>query len=110
MLEIGFGLLLICFGVQALVGGIFLWLAVKLFGESGKLVALMITYIITSIVSWIVPFGGLLGLILLIYLVKRFTSAGTGVAIAIAVIANVFAFGAVVTVVLLILGEELFFY
>ena len=112
MLEMGLGLILISFGVQALVGGVFLWVAMKMFGEEGRLVPLMVAYIIASIIAWIFPFGSgaLLLLALLAYMVKRFTSAGTGVSIAISVIANFFAFGVVAVVIYLVLGEDLYFY
>lgn len=110
MFEMGLGLLLIAFGVQTLVGGVCLWVAMRMFGESGKLIAMMISYIVTSIIWWVVPFGGIVGLILLVFLVKQFTTAETGTAIGIVIVADIFAIGAVAVIILFILGESLLFF
>ena len=110
MYEMGLGLLLIGFGVFTLVGGVALWIAVKMFGEQGKLIAMMMSYVIASIIWWVVPFGGIVSLILLVFLIKQFTTAETGTAIGIVFVADIIAFGAVVLIILVVLGETLLFF
>lgn len=110
MFEMGLGLLLIAFGVFTLIGGVALWIATRMFGEEGKLMAMMISYIVASVIWWVVPFGGILSLILLVFLIKQFTTAEIGTAIGIVFIADIIAFGAVALIILVILGETLLFF
>ncbi len=108
--SFGIGLILIAFGVQTLVGGACLWIGMKLFGEEGRFLALMVSYIIASII-WLIPFaGGLLSLVVLVFLVRAFTSAETGTAVALVIIADVFALVAIYIVLVMLLSQAIFIF
>ncbi|MFO8101940.1 MAG: hypothetical protein R6U37_07240 [Dehalococcoidia bacterium] len=90
----GIAIILVAFAIQTLLAAGFLWLAMKMLGEEGTFVSLIVACVIASIIS-LVPFiGGLLGLIALIFMITQFTSAGGFTAIIIVIISWALAFAA----------------
>ncbi len=108
--SLGIGLILIGFGVLTLAGGLALWGTTRLFNVGGNIQALMIAYIISSLI-WMIPYiGGLLGAVVLVFLIKQFTSAETGPAIGMMLISDIVGVGAVFLVYIVILSESVVYY
>ncbi|GEM_PF-3084478 len=103
MIDLGgsIALIMVVFAIQIVLSAGLLWFAMKLLGEEGRFVALIIACVIASVISLIPYIGWLLGLIALIVLITKFTSAGGFTAILMVIIswaitvAIVFALGLV---------------
>ena len=90
----GIAIILVVFAIQTLLAAGFLWVSMKMLGEEGTFVAMIVACVIASIIS-LVPFiGGLLGLIALIFMITKFTSAGGFTALIMVIISWALAFAA----------------
>ncbi len=70
------GSLLVSFAVQTLIYAGFLWCAMKIIRIKGTFVALLLVSAIAAALGFIPYAGPLIGLVVLVLLINRFTSAG----------------------------------